>query len=126
MAAWSTISVRPARRPHEPAGRTQRAQARAAGEEGRAAAPSADAKHRIRFARSGVELEWTPESGSILDLAEKNGVRIPTGCRVGQCESCFVGVVEGEAACAVANEDLEEGGCLTCQAIPLTDMTLDA
>jgi anaerobic selenocysteine-containing dehydrogenase/ferredoxin-NADP reductase len=90
------------------------------------AAPSADAKHRIRFARSGVELEWTPESGSILDLAEKNGVRIPTGCRVGQCESCFVGVVEGEAACAVANEDLEEGGCLTCQAIPLTDMTLDA
>jgi ferredoxin-NADP reductase len=90
------------------------------------AVPSADAKHRIRFERSGVELEWTPQSGSILDLAEKNGVRIPTGCRVGQCESCFVRVIEGDAACAVAVDDAEEGGCLTCQAIPVSDMTLDA
>jgi ferredoxin-NADP reductase len=90
------------------------------------AMPDAGTKHRIRFERSGIELEWVPGSGSILDLAERNGVRIPTGCRVGQCESCFVQVVEGEALCATSNGELEGGGCLTCQAIPLTDMTLDA
>ena len=53
-------------------------------------------------------------------------MRIPTGCRVGQCESCFVRVIKGDAACAVAIDDAEEGGCLTCQAIPVSDMTLDA
>jgi ferredoxin len=90
------------------------------------AVPSGGSRHRIRFERSGVVLDWASENGSILDLAEKNGVTIPTGCRVGQCESCRVHVIDGEAAHAALPGELDDGSCLTCQAVPLSNMTLDA
>jgi anaerobic selenocysteine-containing dehydrogenase/ferredoxin-NADP reductase len=90
------------------------------------AVPSAGSRHRIRFERSGIVLDWTSENGSILDLAEKNGVTIPTGCRVGHCESCRVHVIDGEAAHAALPGELDDGSCLTCQAVPLSNMTLDA
>ncbi|WP_423959920.1 2Fe-2S iron-sulfur cluster-binding protein [Bradyrhizobium sp.] len=51
---------------------------------------------------------------------------MPTGCRVGQCESCVVGLMEGEVAHLAASEDIGEGQCLTCQAVPLTRLVLDA
>jgi ferredoxin len=85
-----------------------------------------DTSQRVLFKRSGVEFDWTSGSGSLLDLAERHGVRIPTGCRVGQCESCLVGVVEGEVAHFTASENVSEGQCLTCQAVPLTRLVLDA
>ncbi|MGA7806875.1 molybdopterin dinucleotide binding domain-containing protein, partial [Bradyrhizobium sp.] len=56
---------------------------------------AADSSQQVLFKRSGLELEWGAGSGSLLDLAERHGVRIPTGCRVGQCESCVVGLLEG-------------------------------
>ncbi len=85
-----------------------------------------DTSQRVLFKRSGVEFDWTARSGSLLDLAERHGVRIPTGCRVGQCESCEVRVVEGEVAHFTASENISEGHCLTCQAVPLTGLVLDA
>jgi anaerobic selenocysteine-containing dehydrogenase/ferredoxin-NADP reductase len=85
-----------------------------------------DTSQRVVFKRSGVALDWTARSGSLLDLAERHGVRIPTGCRVGQCESCQVRVVEGEVAHFIAPENISEGHCLTCQAVPLTGLVLDA
>jgi ferredoxin-NADP reductase len=85
-----------------------------------------NSSQRVVFKRSGLELEWVAGSGSLLDLADRHGVRIPTGCRVGQCESCQVGVLEGEVAHLAASEDIGEGQCLTCQAMPLTRLVLDA
>jgi ferredoxin-NADP reductase len=89
-------------------------------------AMATDMSQRVVFKRSGVALDWTARSGSLLDLAERHGVRIPTGCRVGQCESCQVRVVEGEVAHFIAPENISEGHCLTCQAVPLTGLVLDA
>ncbi|MDX8502619.1 2Fe-2S iron-sulfur cluster binding domain-containing protein [Mesorhizobium sp. VK4C] len=31
----------------------------------------------------------------LLDFAEKKGEQLPSGCRVGQCESCAVRVLQG-------------------------------
>jgi len=78
---------------------------------------------RVRLARTGSEFVWRPDEGSLLDSAERHGVAMPSGCRVGQCESCAATLISGEVA-SPAN-DLEADQCLTCQAIPLTDLTLD-
>ncbi|POR46934.1 2Fe-2S iron-sulfur cluster protein [Bosea psychrotolerans] len=51
---------------------------------------------------------------------------MPSGCRVGQCESCLVPIRQGQVRHLVDRPDLEDGQCLTCQALPLTDLVLDA
>jgi ferredoxin len=90
------------------------------------AASTGATERTIAFRRSGVSLTWTPDSGSILDLAERHGIRISTGCRVGQCESCAVPLLEGEVTCDVPPEDRDDDVCLTCRSIPMDDIVLDA
>ncbi|MFG1278883.1 molybdopterin-dependent oxidoreductase [Xanthobacter autotrophicus] len=78
---------------------------------------------RITVAGSGQSFAWTPGGGSILDAALAAGIALRSGCRVGQCESCAVAVVEGRFAHLVPVEG-EPGTCLACQAVPLTDLTI--
>nr|WP_246155024.1 2Fe-2S iron-sulfur cluster-binding protein [Methylobacterium oryzihabitans] len=66
---------------------------------------------------------WTPAAGTLLDAALAAGIGLPSGCRVGQCESCIVRVLSGECAHLVAFEG-EADRCLTCQAVPVTDLVL--
>ena len=80
----------------------------------------------VRFARSGRDVRWRGGE-TLLALAEREGLRLPSGCRVGQCESCAVGVLDGSVAHLVEPiEDLPADQCLTCQAVPAEDLTLDA
>ena len=70
---------------------------------------------------------WSPELGSILDAAQAAGVPLASGCRVGQCESCAMSVVEGSFAnLSTGNGDADNAAdrCLTCQAVPLSELTL--
>lgn len=82
---------------------------------------------QIHFFRSGRTVTWSPgiPLNSILATAERAGVAIPSGCRVGQCESCVVPIKEGVVRHLVDSENLDEGMCLTCQAVPTTDLVLD-
>lgn len=86
------------------------------------------APRQVVFMRSGKTVTWSPEAGGggILAAAERAGVPLPSGCRVGQCESCAVSIREGEVRHLVDCDELEDGMCLTCQAVPLTDLVLDA
>jgi anaerobic selenocysteine-containing dehydrogenase/ferredoxin-NADP reductase len=83
---------------------------------------------RVTFARSGTTVTWSAQAsaGGILAAAERAGLSIPNGCRVGQCESCLVPIREGRVRHLVDCPEVDEGHCLTCQAIPLTDLVLDA
>ncbi|MFD8825381.1 molybdopterin-dependent oxidoreductase [Streptomyces sp. NPDC059605] len=86
----------------------------------------ADATATVRFARSERELTWTRADGTLLELGEKAGLKLPNGCRLGQCESCAVTVLGGRVAHLVAPaEDLPDDQVLTCQAVPVTDVVLD-
>lgn len=85
-----------------------------------------DAAHAVRFARSDVAATWTAGAGTILDLAERLGLRLSAGCRVGQCESCAVRIVSGGVAHRVAADAVDDGLCLTCQAVPTSALVLDA
>ncbi|MAC78177.1 MAG: molybdopterin oxidoreductase [Rhodobacteraceae bacterium] len=78
----------------------------------------------VTLARSGQSFPWTPAMGSILSAATAAGIALPSGCQVGQCESCAVRVLTGRVL-SRADTDLPQDRCLTCQAVPLGDITLD-
>jgi ferredoxin-NADP reductase len=90
------------------------------------AKPTAGA-FEVRFERSGKSCQWTNDAGSLLDLAEANGVDIDFGCRAGNCGTCAVAVREGKVD--VINEpgfQVEEGSCLVCVSRPEGKLVLDA
>ncbi|MDP4023984.1 molybdopterin-dependent oxidoreductase [Methylobacterium sp. NEAU 140] len=89
------------------------------------AVPPDLAPRTVRLARSGASFTWTPAAGSLLDAADAAGLRLPAGCRAGQCESCCLPVASG----TVAHLGPYDGGpehCLTCRAVPVSDLVLDA
>ncbi len=81
----------------------------------------------VTFSRSKVgPIQWTPKDGTLLAFGEKLGLELASGCRVGQCESCSVGLVSGKVRHVHGAEPEDTGSCLTCQAIPTEDIVLDA
>lgn len=80
----------------------------------------------IHFRRQNKTITWSPRDGSILELADRNRISLPAGCRTGQCESCSVSLVSGEVAYHTDISEEPSDGCLTCQAYPITDIVLDA
>jgi ferredoxin-NADP reductase len=79
----------------------------------------------VAFSRSGRRLEWT--SGSLLELAESQGLRVESGCRSGCCGACQTAIESGEVAYDQAPEfNVEPGHCLLCMARPKTDLILTA
>ena len=80
----------------------------------------------ITFARSGLTVNWSPDYGSILDLAEACDVPTRFSCRSGVCHLCVTGVVAGTAR--YVQPPLEEpgkGNLLICSAAPSSDLVLD-
>jgi anaerobic selenocysteine-containing dehydrogenase/ferredoxin-NADP reductase len=81
--------------------------------------------HRVHLRRSGRALDWSAAEGTLLDMAERSGIALPAGCRTGQCESCAVPVLSGRVA-HLSDVAVEDGQCLTCQAVPTSALVLDA
>ncbi len=81
----------------------------------------------VVFERSKKSLTWTPQIGTILDLAERNNVAIDYGCRAGNCGTCITAVRSGEVTyLSEPGAEVESGTCLTCIAIPKATLVLDA
>lgn len=80
----------------------------------------------VRFTRSKKILNWTPDCGTILDLAEANGIKLDSGCRAGNCGTCLSAIRDGQvrylsepgAAC-------DEGSCLVCVAVPKSALVIE-
>lgn len=77
----------------------------------------------VHIADSDRSFTWTPELGTLLDAAQAAGLSLPSGCRVGQCESCLMRVVDGNVA-QLGGDDGPIDHCLTCQSVPLSELTL--
>jgi anaerobic selenocysteine-containing dehydrogenase/ferredoxin-NADP reductase len=90
--------------------------------------PSTPGHFSVTFARTGIRnVTWTPARGSLLDFGESLGVPMASGCRVGQCESCSVRLIEGKVRHLAGDAPLgNEETCLACQAVPQTDLVVDA
>lgn len=84
----------------------------------------------ISFAKSGQEINCNDQQ-SILDIAEQNGIEIPSSCRAGTCGTCSVKVLEGEVkyegdADALDDREKAQGFILTCISHPIGKVAIDA
>ncbi|MCP3465778.1 molybdopterin-dependent oxidoreductase [Bradyrhizobium sp. CCGUVB23] len=77
----------------------------------------------VHIADGDRSFTWTPELGTLLDAAQAAGLSLPSGCRVGQCESCLMRVVDGNVA-RLDGDHSATDQCLTCQSVPLSELTL--
>jgi len=81
----------------------------------------------VSFTRSGKSAIWKPDAGTLLDLAEANGVRINSGCRAGNCGTCLTALKDGKVSyIAKPASPLAQGSTLVCVAQPVGDVALDA
>jgi ferredoxin-NADP reductase len=79
----------------------------------------------VTFNKSGKQVRWSQQSGSILELAEGLGIEVESGCRAGCCGSCATHIESGEVEYSQEPEtDVEPGCCLLCIASPKGDLEL--
>lgn len=92
----------------------------------RQAAPEASGPAvAVTFARSDRTLSWDGSAGSLLEFAERNGVRVDSGCRAGSCGSCQTRIEAGEVEYLQAPDyEPEPGTCLLCVSRPKRDLVL--
>ena len=81
---------------------------------------------QIELLRSNKKMVWDGASENLLRFTEGFGVAMSSGCRTGQCENCLVKVVSGDVEHSIDVELQDPGTCLTCCAVPLSDLVLDA
>ncbi len=73
----------------------------------------------VRFARSEIDTTWDPTKGTLLDLAEAEGLQPAFSCRSGVCQSCATKVTQGEVAyIEQPMADPGQGSALICSAYP--------
>lgn len=81
----------------------------------------------VTFAKSGKQIQWSPQSDSLLEFAEAQGIAIDSGCRAGGCGTCQTIIHSGEVAYRQTPDyDPEPGTCLLCVCTPQTNVTLEA
>ena len=80
----------------------------------------------VTFSRSGQQLPWQSTAGTLLELAEAQGIKVDSGCRAGGCGTCQTTILAGEVAYRQTPDfDPEPGTCLLCVCAPKTSVTLD-
>jgi ferredoxin len=87
--------------------------------------------YKVRFINQYQDLDQTievPEGEYILDMAESAGLRLPSGCKQGNCSACIVKVISGEVDQSeqtfLQGSEVEAGFAVTCVAYPLSDCVL--
>jgi ferredoxin-NADP reductase/predicted pyridoxine 5'-phosphate oxidase superfamily flavin-nucleotide-binding protein len=73
----------------------------------------------VAFMNSLKEARWTPEAGTLLDLAEARGLKPEYSCRMGSCGTCRTKLLAG--AVTYLNEpaaELAKDEVLICCAVP--------
>lgn len=81
--------------------------------------PAATRPVPVAFMKSGKEARWTPEAGSLLNLAEARGLTPEFGCRSGSCGTCATRILAGKVTYAQAPQaDVGVDQALICCAVP--------
>lgn len=89
------------------------------------------AVYQVRLVNSDQRLDRTisvPDDEYILDIAEMMGIRLPSGCKQGDCSVCVAQLIEGEIdqdeQVFLRPTEVEAGYTVTCVAYPRSDCTL--
>ncbi|MGR3400250.1 MAG: 2Fe-2S iron-sulfur cluster-binding protein [Paracoccus sp. (in: a-proteobacteria)] len=85
-------------------------------------APDEDARAQITFTESGITTACA-ETDTVLAVAKRSGLNIPSGCTFGLCGTCRIRKVSGDVHMVhnggISDEDIEEGWILACCSNPL-------
>ncbi|TBN41114.1 hybrid-cluster NAD(P)-dependent oxidoreductase [Paracoccus subflavus] len=85
-------------------------------------APEEGARAQIVFAGSGVTAPCA-ETDTVLAVAKRSGLNIPSGCTFGLCGTCKIRKVSGEVHMVhnggISDEDIAEGYILACCSHPM-------
>jgi len=87
--------------------------------------------HQITIASSGHTFKARPGE-TLLAAALRQGIVLPYSCKNGTCASCKCEVIQGaldypyNPPQALDLEDLATGHALTCQAVPSSDLVIEA
>ncbi|MDO9322153.1 MAG: 2Fe-2S iron-sulfur cluster-binding protein, partial [Pseudomonas sp.] len=78
----------------------------------------------VLFEQSAKEARWTPDSGSLLELAESRGLTPDFSCRGGSCGTCKTRIVSGAVTYPQPPAEMPEAGqALICCAVPAATAT---
>lgn len=90
------------------------------------------AVYQVRLINPALNIDSTIEVSDeqyILDMAEEAGMRLPAGCREGNCSSCIAKLLKGNVDQSeqkfLNSSEIEAGYTVTCVAYPLSDCTLE-
>jgi len=87
--------------------------------------------YRIRIEPLGREIT-APEGTNILDACLRQGIWLPHACTHGTCGTCKAQVLEGTvdfgdaSSFALMDFERDDGFALLCQAVPLSDVVVEA
>lgn len=87
--------------------------------------------YQVRLINPDIGLDRTiavPDDQYILDIAEAENIRLPSGCRQGDCSVCVARLIKGDIDQSeqkfLRSTELEAGYTVTCVAYPQSDCTL--
>lgn len=88
-------------------------------------------EYQVRLVNHAIALDRTisvPDDQYILDIAEDEGIRLPWGCKQGDCSTCVAKLVSGEVDQSeqkfLSPSEVEAGYIVTCVTYPRSDCTL--
>ncbi len=89
------------------------------------------ATYQVRLVNPAHALDRTisvPDDQYILDMAQEAGIRLPYGCKQGECSACVAKLISGKVDQSeqkfLRQSEVEAGYIVTCVAYPLSDCTL--
>ncbi|WP_411840181.1 2Fe-2S iron-sulfur cluster-binding protein [Paracoccus sp. ME4] len=91
-------------------------------------APDDEARAQVTFAASGVTAACA-ETDTVLAVAKRAGLNIPSGCTFGLCGTCRIRKTAGEVHMVhnggISDEDIAEGWILACCSNPMGRVTVE-
>ncbi|MGP3953973.1 MOSC domain-containing protein [Streptomyces sp. 7N604] len=88
-------------------------------------APPPSGPFRVSFTVSDRHAPWTPDHGTLLDLADTLGVPAPSGCRAGACHLCQQAISSGSVTYTTPPIlPPKAGNALLCCAVPTSDIRI--
>lgn len=89
--------------------------------------------YQVRLINPVIGLDRTIQVSDdqyILDIAEDNGIRLPSGCKQGECSVCVAKLISGEVDQSEQKflrlQEIEAGYVVTCVTYPVSDCTLES
>jgi ferredoxin len=88
--------------------------------------------YQIQLINPNLKLNRTiqvPDDQYIIDIAEEVGIRLPSGCKQGECSACIAKLISGEIDQSeqkfLRPQEIQAGYVVTCVSYPLSDCVLE-